>query len=65
MIRVWFYLLYATFLIKTRNLEELKPVLDRRKSTCKEVWSIQEVEQISLLIECSKCFFSLEQPALK
>ncbi|SEN48763.1 lasso peptide biosynthesis B2 protein [Lihuaxuella thermophila] len=57
MIRAWFYLAYANFLIKTHKLEKLKPFLNRRQARCKEAWSFDEAKQACVEIEKAKRFF--------
>lgn len=57
MIWAWFYLVYANYLIKRRNLEKLKPFLNQRKLTCDEIWSLNEAKQAYVDIEKAKRFF--------
>ncbi|TCP65544.1 lasso peptide biosynthesis B2 protein [Baia soyae] len=57
MIRGWICLVIAIFLIRTRNVEQLKPFLRKRKGKCKQVCSLDEVEQAFVKIEQAKCLF--------
>lgn len=57
MIEAWFYLVYATFLIKTHSLEKLKPILTKRKLKCKEACSFDDAEQAFVNIKKVNRFF--------
>ncbi|MDQ0416597.1 ATP-binding cassette subfamily B protein [Croceifilum oryzae] len=57
MIRGWICLVIAIFLIRTRSVEQLKPFLRKRKDKCKEICSLDEVEQAFVKIEQAKRLF--------
>lgn len=57
MIGAWFYLVYATFLIKIHSLEKLKPILTKRKLKCEDAWSFDDAEQALVHIKKANRFF--------
>ncbi|RAL25714.1 lasso peptide biosynthesis B2 protein [Thermoflavimicrobium daqui] len=65
MIRAWVSLIHAIYLIKTRSLEQLEPLLNKRKSKCKDIWAIHEAEQAFYQIEKAKKFFFIRTACLE
>jgi ATP-binding cassette subfamily B protein len=57
MIKAWIFLAYATFLIKTCNMEKLQVILQKRKAQCKEEIRVQEAEIIFHNITETERFF--------
>jgi hypothetical protein len=57
MIRAWLSLVFATYLIKLRNLEQISSMLRKRKEACEEEWSYREAEQAMHIVEKTKRFF--------
>lgn len=59
MIRALLSLIYAMFLIKTRSLEEIYPLLKKRKLNCDGEWSIREADKaLATMNRASRFFFN-------
>jgi hypothetical protein len=57
MIRAWFSLILAIYLIKTRNLDQISALMRKRKLNCRKEWLPSEAELAFQKIDKAKSFF--------
>ncbi|MBD1372841.1 lasso peptide biosynthesis B2 protein [Hazenella sp. IB182357] len=59
MIYAWFYLLYASYLLKTRSLEQIQTILIERKLKCMAEGIEQDIEEkLELVLKVNRFYFT-------
>ncbi|WP_051271594.1 lasso peptide biosynthesis B2 protein [Shimazuella kribbensis] len=57
MMRAWISIVLATFLIKNRSMEQLSPLLKKRKMSCPQEWSYDDTKVAWTQINKAKKLF--------